>query len=558
MSTSSFSQFSPGTVSWTVPANAPYVSFTVAAASGGGSTSTAGWDWSRGGFGRAGNFTIAQRSYAYTLTFYLGSEGAKGYGPANPGGSGGGSPLASGGNGHRSGGGGGGASGVYDSGLGRYIAWCGGGGGAGRFDNQTGMSGYYSAGRGIGGGGTSSSPSWRNGGTAPAGHRGGGGGGSASGGAGGTGGTTTTNGYAGIGGNSGWYNNGDIGWITNSGYGNNGNGYAVLTYTNPPPTINLFTIDPSILILGNSFQMEWNVTGQVSSVNITPEPGSSSTSGNATFTPSQDATYTLTATGPGGTVAQSIPVDVKIPPVITLSIDKPQVVVGETFVLSWVTTGDATTVNINPAIGSANLNSNITLQPTQTTTYTAVASGLGGTDTDQITIEVVYPPQVSLNGPLSVDYGDDIVLIFDGVNVTSTFQLLRKYVRNGNVDADWTLITDFPLGVNSNGTYAFTPDYDDFGPDSIQFQLYGVGDAGLNDSSIYNTPINIDRTPDAIEFPSSENKLRDEQPVVTPDSVVTTEQIVVDDIDIPVEIKSDYPIQVEIGNSGTFTDVREI
>ena len=44
----------------------------------------------------------------------------------------------------------------------------------------------------------------------------------------------------------------------------------------------------------------------------------------------------------------------------------------------------------------------------------------------------------------------------------------------------------------------------------------------------------------------------------TPDVEVTTDQILVEEIDIPVEIKSDYPIQVEIENSGTYIEVREI
>jgi hypothetical protein len=44
---------------------------------------------------------------------------------------------------------------------------------------------------------------------------------------------------------------------------------------------------------------------------------------------------------------------------------------------------------------------------------------------------------------------------------------------------------------------------------------------------------------------------------MTPDAIVTSEQIVVEDIDIPVEIKSNYPIQVEV-DGGTFIEVREI
>ena len=561
MSTVTFNRFSPGSVTWTVPAGATNVSFTIAAASGGGSKSPSNgslWNHSRGGFGRAGNFTIAPRSSAYNLTFYIGSQGGDGVGPQNPGGSGGGSPVAGGGSGHRSGGGGGGATAVYDSLAGRYIAWCGGGGGAGRFGQNTGINGYYTAGRGIGGGGTSSNPSWRTGGSAPAGHRGGGGGGSTGGGAGSLGGASTTNGYGGIGGNSGWYNNGDIGWITNSGYGNFGNGYGVLSYSLPPPSIDVFTATPSTLIQGNTFVLSWSVSGPTNSISISNGVGNVSTSGSVTLTATEDRTYTITATGTGGTDADSVVVDVKIPPEITFTVDKPQLVGGDTAVLTWSVTGDADTMSINPGIGSTLLSGSQIIAPTQDTTYTAVASGLGGTDTEQLTVEVVYPPEVSLTGPLSTDYGDDITLTFNADNAVTSLQLLRKYVSQGNPEPDWTLVENLPTGQNTSGNLLFSPDYDNFGPDVVQFQLYAVGEAGLTDTATFDAFINIDRTPDAIDIPASEDKLRDEQPVITPDAVVTSEQIVVNDIDVPVEIKADQPIQVEIDDSGTFQDIREI
>ena len=561
MSTVSFSRFSPGSVTWTVPAGATNVTFTVAAASGGGSKSPSNgslWNHSRGGFGRAGNFTIAPRNSAYNLTFYLGSQGGNGVGPQNPGGSGGGSPIAGGGSGHRSGGGGGGASAVYDSLAGRYIAWVGGGGGAGRFGQDTGISGYYTAGRGIGGGGTSSNPNWRTGGSAPAGHRGGGGGGSTSGGAGGLGGASTTNGYGGIGGNSGWWNNGDIGWITNSGYGNFGNGYGVLSYSLPPPSIDVFTATPSTLIQGNTFVLNWSVSGPTNSISISNGIGNVSTSGSVTLTATEDRTYTITATGTGGTDAESVVVDVKIPPEITFTVDKPQLVGGDTATLTWSVTGDADTMSINPGIGSTLLSGTQIITPTQDTTYTAVASGLGGTATEQISVEVVYPPEVQLTGPLSTDYGNDITLTYNADNAVTSLQILRKYVSQGNVEPNWTLVENLPTGQNTSGTYLFSPDYDNFGPDVVQFQLYAVGEAGLTDTATFDAFINIDRTPDAIDIPASEDKLRDEEPVITPDAVVTSEQIVVNDIDVPVEIKADQPIQVEIDDSGTFQDIREI
>ena len=49
------SRYSPGQVTWSVPAGATNVSFTIAAGSGGGSKSPSDgslWNHSRGGFGR--------------------------------------------------------------------------------------------------------------------------------------------------------------------------------------------------------------------------------------------------------------------------------------------------------------------------------------------------------------------------------------------------------------------------------------------------------------------------------------------------------------------------
>ena len=84
------------------------------------------------------------------------------------------------------------------------------------------------------------------------------------------------------------------------------------------------------------------------------------------------------------------------------------------------------------------------------------------------------------------------------------------------------------------------------------------GQGGLITVKQSSVPVNIDQTPDAIDIPSTEDKLRDEQPVITPDVEVVSEQIVVTDIDIPVEVKADYPIQVEIDNSNVWYNVQEL
>ena len=70
-----------------------------------------------------------------------------------------------------------------------------------------------------------------------------------------------------------------------------------------------------------------------------------------------------------------------------------------------------------------------------------------------------------------------------------------------------------------------------------------------------NVPVNIDQTPNAIDIPSTEDKLRGENQLL-PDVEVITDQIVIDDMDIPVEVKADYPIQVEIDNSNVWYNVQ--
>ena len=74
-------------------------------------------------------------------------------------------------------------------------------------------------------------------------------------------------------------------------------------------------------------------------------------------------------------------------------------------------------------IGVTNTASFQNISPTETTTYTLSASGPGGSDTAQLTVTVLQPPAVTLTGPTSVDYGDDITLSYSQVNATTTFEL---------------------------------------------------------------------------------------------------------------------------------------
>ena len=112
--------------------------------------------------------------------------------------------------------------------------------------------------------------------------------------------------------------------------------------------------------------------------------------------------------------------------------------------------------------------------------------------------------------------------------------------------------------VTQETTYTHVVPWHSRGPAYIQYVLTGEGDGELFDLESINVPVVIDQLPDAVEIPETDDKIRDEVPVITPDVEVTSQQIVIDDIDIPVEIKADYPIQVEIDNDAVWKDVRQL
>ena len=62
--------------------------------------------------------------------------------------------------------------------------------------------------------------------------------------------------------------------------------------------------------------------------------------------------------------------------------------------------------------------------------------------------------------------------------------------------------------------------------------------------------------PDLINIPPSGPLPPDDEPVISP--VVTSNALLVDDIDLPVEVQATEPIKVEIDGDGNWQDVREI
>jgi hypothetical protein len=316
-----------------------------------------------------------------------------------------------------------------------------------------------------------------------------------------------------------------------------------------------FSVSPSTIIEGQSATLTWSISNSTSR-NLSGV-GSIAANSSLVVTPGSTTTYTINASYYSyNNTSTSRTVTVYQKPEIFASVSPTTINNGQSATLQWSTSGDASSMTISPFPGSTTLNGNLTVSPTVTTTYTLSASGNGGSDTETVTLVVNDPPSVSLDVPNSVSYGDVIEIQHSQENSTSLYELRMLMTDLDGVttedSADLGAATSTPTTTNT-----YSPAYTNRGPSSIRFTLHGQGAGSLTDQEIKTVYINIDQLPDVVNFPTSEDKLKDEQPVITPDETITSEQVVINDIDIPVEIKSNSPIQVQIEN-GTYQNIRQI
>jgi peptidoglycan-associated lipoprotein len=69
-----------------------------------------------------------------------------------------------------------------------------------------------------------------------------------------------------------------------------------------PPAVQQFTAEPSNIQRGDSSTLRWQISGQVSSVTIDNGIGNVQSAGSRQVSPANSTTYTLTASGPGGSI----------------------------------------------------------------------------------------------------------------------------------------------------------------------------------------------------------------------------------------------------------------
>jgi len=100
-----------------------------------------------------------------------------------------------------------------------------------------------------------------------------------------------------------------------------------------PPSLSV-AADPETIQLGESTTLSWSSTG-ADFCDIKPGVGSVAANGSIALSPAQTTTYTITATGHGGTAIASTTVTVIHPaPGASISADQTSIMAGETVLLS--------------------------------------------------------------------------------------------------------------------------------------------------------------------------------------------------------------------------------
>ena len=204
------------------------------------------------------------------------------------------------------------------------------------------------------------------------------------------------------------------------------------------PTVTI-TANPTSINAGQSSTITVTATN-ATGVTLSGTDGTTytlqATGGTQVVSPTKTTSYQATATGPGGTAMQSVTVTVTQvgPPTLTITANPASIVSGQSSILT-VTASNATQVSISGSDGSS-----YTLQPsggtqkvspTSNTTYTATATGPGGTTKATATVSVVASGSVN-----SINHV--IFMLQENHSFDNYFGMLNQYrAKNG-----WTIAAD--------------------------------------------------------------------------------------------------------------------
>lgn len=180
-----------------------------------------------------------------------------------------------------------------------------------------------------------------------------------------------------------------------------------------PPTVGI-SVEPVNIQSGESSVLSWTST-YANTATIDQGIGSVPVNGTLTVSPTEITTYTITATGTYGTATASV--TVTMPPTVVISADPETVLSGESSTLTW-SSAHADSAEIDQGVGSVPVNGTINVSPTETTAYTIMVTGPGGTAI--ATVTVVHSPTVEISAnPGTIVGGESSTLTWSTIDAGS-------------------------------------------------------------------------------------------------------------------------------------------
>jgi len=164
------------------------------------------------------------------------------------------------------------------------------------------------------------------------------------------------------------------------------------------PVVNSFTASPSSITVGSLATLSWNVSN-ATSVAIDPGVGTFASSGTTIVSPLATTVYTLMATNAAGSTTEMTQITVSgapspsdgLPVVSYFTANPPIISAGSSTTLSW-SVSNATSVDIQPGVGSVGLVGTAVVSPAANTDYTLTAINGGWVYYMTITVLVTGAP----------------------------------------------------------------------------------------------------------------------------------------------------------------------
>ena len=237
-----------------------------------------------------------------------------------------------------------------------------------------------------------------------------------------------------------------------------------VTVTHPPPAIS-FSAAPETILSGESSTLSWSVSN-AETVSIDQGIGVVDPDGSLDVSPAESTTYTITATGPGGTVSETVTVTVTSPitiqitsPLDGVTVSRPDVMVQGTITNS---TGNETGVTVNgiAALVSGNqfIAGHVPLEEGENLITATATDTAGNTKSASVTVTAdITSEYITITSDTQSGISPlEITLSIEGsFDVTATGSFL-SYTGPGDIELLSNTGVEYGIRMTTPGLYVFT------------------------------------------------------------------------------------------------------